>query len=1751
MGNGGRFARGGAGEFGANSRPTASLHSSPHHGRLLPVGGGGGTALTSGTTTATTSTNRSHGHLLSTSPGHFADVARESPQKITHGFWMQQYNWLHSRLDESDTNQSVQQQQQQLQASCGFDPAGGEQLARHLTRRQRIWLNLKRTFGGSASDVASSRQQQQQHDTSLKQSLTNRWQQQSPAGSGRSRFCSETQQPRAVPGGDSLTRSGGAVAANATTSGGGATGSENVLATEEQSNKSKVKKRGRKNWFSRQIVSKSASNLLSTSGTAASMRATGSSNVSSSMNDGCQQRSHSSCLREKLLSTCMSTTTTEQQQQQQNQLILGSQKHKSPSRSSSSSPYRQIARVISRAGGKCRNSRGGCVSDEHKSGSSKVEQRKWQATGKRRRSTTSQRDTKQQENIATSAASSSMASQYITGNEPQPTTAALGDGNQFAPANEQSVAVVAGSSGQASSGGILSSLLASSPLFRRPKKRFASPVAVKGQQLASGVACERENSVVGVEFSDQIKSKQQLEQQQQQRHQYQWQQRQQTQGQQISDATFEVGPCLGSHSEQIREQTIEADVSREKKDNHLETTGTTTTTTTDARLMNTEEEFKFQTPATRGARGNSGLERNNANEQQQQQQHQEEVASGGGLRDDHHDGSGSGSLAETSRQMRQSLGETSTACTIKSKLERPVVVGGSKVGEMMQESREELGAGAGCQDGGNVYEDYSNKDKDKLARMIVKHEGRCDRQPQSFEFLSSGKFELGAEGATCAESAGGAHQVCSFSSLLPPQQSSSTAPITEPRQVASKIHFSPHSPPPPPPQSQEQDQNVGSDGDSKLESVALTAQGKANAYQIQTRIQRGADARKKLKNNRNKDKKSRKSKSNKGSVDGCGSGKSRKRGDGNLENKEDVILTTTTSSEKIQRNDLEKLIQPTPASSSSSSPSSSSQVSKSSTKHSPTSGSSSSSPLASSSFFSSSSSNCFESTTAAAATENANLLSAQLRHSRVSIAIDEVDDVENDNNYNVDDGDEDDIQLEGVSPIPRTDEEEEELTRLSDPNARPASQPNQQPPATPTAVAIISSSGGDISDGAASRGFARMQESTGKQQAPSGSAGMLRDNFKKLVKRQQSVDSYRMARELKRKQKQQTSEGRTKHQSNEAIKHVHDSEGSGSMMISHSQSGSHQVASSPSQLRKFSMRATTNNFSPITSAIGLSRDKLTKIRIDSTGGGGGGQGQASREVKLTLNVNDESEEATRRARDGSVKNANKQTGKPTPTPPNTLSLMTNSQLTAGSAGTEGGHHNTIGGGGTTTTGGSAASPYMLATFSGCITPTYLTHHLPSPKYVSPAMAKKYSNASTISSTMGDIRPMGNGSSGGRHRNADTTTATTNPSDTESSIGVGGGSATPSRSVRGIALSAAGTGIAHSPSGGSTLLLHQQQQQQQQQLLQKGDISMEGTNGGRGGVDGLLVTDAEAEAREAAAAARRANLAEHIYDNKCGLGEDMKFLASLPELCDITFLVGETREPVCAVKSVLAARSRVFHKILFGNQRGMRQRIARQQRQQEEDLGSASGFAEPGNESDRRGSSPKQPLGSGGGGGGGSGLAKKMSLVARGSSPLSRSTSPQQQQPGWSVISDASGYNAQVGGEPEVMVTSRSGRVSVVSNGRESVGQSSVGSQQPLIIGPGQTAAPVTNSKRNKKSSIREAATIAMTSASGRDGHQPREKSRLSRMFTKRASDPSIKQQQQQQHQLQHRQLISQKSGDHHGGSRDQSSQSYLDKMVSK
>ena len=57
----------------------------------------------------------------------------------------------------------------------------------------------------------------------------------------------------------------------------------------------------------------------------------------------------------------------------------------------------------------------------------------------------------------------------------------------------------------------------------------------------------------------------------------------------------------------------------------------------------------------------------------------------------------------------------------------------------------------------------------------------------------------------------------------------------------------------------------------------------------------------------------------------------------------------------------------------------------------------------------------------------------------------------------------------------------------------------------------------------------------------------------------------------------------------------------------------------------------------------------------------------------------------------------------------------------------------------------------------------------------------------------------------------------------------------------------------------------------------------------------------------------------VYENKLGVAEDLQYLSHMPELCDVTFLVGDNKEPVCAVRAILAARSRlvdiaIFHKL---------------------------------------------------------------------------------------------------------------------------------------------------------------------------------------------------------------------------------------------
>eukprot|EP00118_Oscarella_pearsei_P008989 m.49028 g.49028 ORF g.49028 m.49028 type:complete len:393 (+) comp33955_c0_seq4:991-2169(+) len=53
-----------------------------------------------------------------------------------------------------------------------------------------------------------------------------------------------------------------------------------------------------------------------------------------------------------------------------------------------------------------------------------------------------------------------------------------------------------------------------------------------------------------------------------------------------------------------------------------------------------------------------------------------------------------------------------------------------------------------------------------------------------------------------------------------------------------------------------------------------------------------------------------------------------------------------------------------------------------------------------------------------------------------------------------------------------------------------------------------------------------------------------------------------------------------------------------------------------------------------------------------------------------------------------------------------------------------------------------------------------------------------------------------------------------------------------------------------------------------------------------------------------------------FENKGALVNDLAFLANMPEVADVTFLVGDEKHPVCGVRAILAARSRVFRKMLF-------------------------------------------------------------------------------------------------------------------------------------------------------------------------------------------------------------------------------------------
>ncbi|XP_069128871.1 serine-enriched protein-like [Argopecten irradians] len=56
-----------------------------------------------------------------------------------------------------------------------------------------------------------------------------------------------------------------------------------------------------------------------------------------------------------------------------------------------------------------------------------------------------------------------------------------------------------------------------------------------------------------------------------------------------------------------------------------------------------------------------------------------------------------------------------------------------------------------------------------------------------------------------------------------------------------------------------------------------------------------------------------------------------------------------------------------------------------------------------------------------------------------------------------------------------------------------------------------------------------------------------------------------------------------------------------------------------------------------------------------------------------------------------------------------------------------------------------------------------------------------------------------------------------------------------------------------------------------------------------------------------------------YKSTSALCEHLKYIVSMPELCDVTFLVGPTKVPVHGVKAILGTRSRVLYQLILNQQ----------------------------------------------------------------------------------------------------------------------------------------------------------------------------------------------------------------------------------------
>ncbi|XP_046552257.1 serine-enriched protein-like [Haliotis rubra] len=58
----------------------------------------------------------------------------------------------------------------------------------------------------------------------------------------------------------------------------------------------------------------------------------------------------------------------------------------------------------------------------------------------------------------------------------------------------------------------------------------------------------------------------------------------------------------------------------------------------------------------------------------------------------------------------------------------------------------------------------------------------------------------------------------------------------------------------------------------------------------------------------------------------------------------------------------------------------------------------------------------------------------------------------------------------------------------------------------------------------------------------------------------------------------------------------------------------------------------------------------------------------------------------------------------------------------------------------------------------------------------------------------------------------------------------------------------------------------------------------------------------------------------IFKSTAGLQDSLAFILSMPELCDVTFLVGKDQVPVHGVKAIVATRSRSLYQLVLHHQR---------------------------------------------------------------------------------------------------------------------------------------------------------------------------------------------------------------------------------------